>query len=794
MLYNYFKIVWRTLLKSKATSMINLIGLSVGLTTAFLIGLYVINEVRTDTEMPEADRTFRVLRISGIKDAPYRIGVTSGPYAGALLQDFPSDVEQAVRVLPGNSLVEVGEDRYQEDNYYYADPGFLEFFSFPLLVGDPATALASPNAVVLTLETARRYFGDELKAVGNSLRIDNDYDAIVTGVLAEQKTPTHFDFDIIESTLSFEDAEWWNEWWNNGACTYVRLFPGSSAESLESRLPVFMDKYFGEDFERNGRRMDLDLQPISSVYFDADTRYDPMLHGNRRALQIFAIAALLLVVIACFNYVNLTTAKAVERGMEISVYKVLGAQRVQIIAQMMGESLLLSAISVAVAAAIAWYAHPWFETVFGVSLTLMFPLWQLGLLLLGIILLLTVMAGLYPGWLLSSFDIVSAMKKVSSVGEKGMPGLRRTLVVFQFVLSVGLMISTLVIQNQLSFLQEKDLGFDREQVLLMRANNPDMFAQRATFKQMIEQEPGVLDVSFASGYPGGFHDATVVDFSGFDTPVRMRTAFVDFDYVKTFGLKIIAGRDFSEDLAGDSTEVLLLNERAVAELDMTVEEVIGLQGRLPMFDNHPRTVVGVIEDYHFTSLHNEIEPLVITTRFRDRMIAVKAEGARLPAVIAAAEEAWNTLSPAYPFTFEFLDDRLERLYTSEAQQGRIFGLFGSIALLIACLGMFGLIAFASSLRAKEIGIRKVLGASIADIVALLSKGFLIQVMIAVLIASPIAFILMQRWLQTFAYRIDLGVGVFVLSGLVAVVIALVTVSYQSIRSALSNPVDTLRSE
>ena len=792
MTYNSLKIVWRTLLKSKATSVINLVGLTIGLATAFLIGLYVFNELQTDSSFPLQDRTYRVLRIADIQEEPYRIGITSGPFAGALKQDFPSDIEEAVRVMPWNNLVEVDEKRYQEDQYYYVDAAFLDFFGYSLLVGDLTTALVEPNSVVLTRETARKYFGDELAAVGKTLRIDNDYDAIVTGVLDDQEIPTHFDFDLLESTASLEGQSFWSSWWNNSLCTYIRLHEGISEAGLEARLPQFMDKYFGEDFARIGRRMELDLQPLSAVYFEADTRYDPMLHGNKRALRVFLIAALLLVVIACFNYVNLSTAKAVERSLEIGVYKALGAGRGQIMMQMLAESTVLAGLSVAAAAGLAWYIRPWFETAFEVSLDLLLPAWQLIPLFIVSIVALALLAGMYPGWLLSSFDIISAMKKSSKVGERGIPGVRKTLVVFQFALSVGLIIGTVVIQRQLSFLQEKDLGFDREQVVLMRANNPEMFAERETFRNLLKQEPGVLNVSLGSGYPGGFHDATVIDFVGVEEQIRMRTAFVDFDYVDTFGLEVIAGRSFSEALASDSTDVLLLNERAVAELGMTVDEVVGMSGRLPMFDNQPRTVVGVIEDYHFTSLHSEIEPLVISTRFQERVIAVKAQADRLPAVIAAAEEAWNDLSPAYPFQYEFLDERLDQLYTSEIRQGRLFAFFGGVAIFIACLGMFGLIAFVSALRAKEIGIRKVLGASVADIVTLLSKDFLLQVCVAILVATPIAFLLMQQWLESFAYRISLGVDVFVLSGLLAVLVALATVSFQSIRAALSNPVETLR--
>ena len=795
MLKSYFNIAWRNLQKNKTTSLINLFGLTVGLTTVFLIGLFVLNELQTDSGLPEQDRTYRVLRVSDIGGESYRIGYTSGPYAVHLEQDFPDEIEETVRVVFGESLVEVGEQRYQEDRYYYADPSFLEFFGFSLLVGDERTALSNPNSVVLTLETARKYFGSEFDAVGQTVYIDNEYDAIVTGVLDEIRTPSHLEFDLIESTVSFEHEEWWNNWWSNNGCTYVRLAATTNVAALSEQFPSFMDKYFGDDFERLGHRMGLSLQPISAVYFETDTRFDPVRHGNRRATHIFLVAALLLIVIACFNYVNLTTAKSVERSTEVGIYKVLGSGRIRIVMQMLGESFLLALFSVATATLLAWYLRPLFETAFDVRLQAVLSPIELSMFFVGTVLILTIMAGLYPGWLLSSLQIIPAIKGGNRTsGGHVLPVMRRVLVVFQFVLSIALLCSTLVIQRQLSYLQEKDLGFDADQVLIVEANNPDLYSQRHLFKRLLMQEAGVLNVTVGTGYPGGFHDATTIELTGQDQPIRMRTAFVDFDYTETYGLNMIAGRDFSEEFASDSTQVLILNERAVEELGLSIDEVIGLEGRLPMFGNEPRRVIGVVEDYHFLSLHSEMEPLVMSTAFWGRRIGIKAQAGQIPEVIAALEKTWNTVAPAYPFTFEFLDDRLNEQYTSEIRQGNLFGLFAGIAIFIACLGMFGLVTFASSLRTKEIGIRKVLGASISNIVALVSRDFLVQVAIAVAVATPVAYFAMQRWLESFAYRIDLGLGIFVLGGVLAVVVALGTISVQSIKVALSNPVDALRNE
>ncbi len=795
MFKNNLKIAFRQFAKHKTSAFINLSGLTIGLAAAMLISLYVLNERQTDRSLPHPERTFRLLRVSNINNEPYDIGVTSGPFAPALLQDFPADVAETVRVLDGNSLVTIGEQRFLEEKYYYADPNFFHFFNFPLLHGDPNTALAKPHSIVLSQATARRYFGSETAALGQTLHIDNDYDATVTGVFADPKAPTHLDFDLVESSLSFNDAEWWTTgWWNNSLCTYLRLSPGTSAAALEARLPKFMDKYFGNDFARNGSRIDLRLQALRDVYFESEVRYDPMRHGDRKAVSIFLIAALLLVVIACANYINLSTARSLERSKAVGVHKVLGSGRGRIIGQMLGESFLLTSAAVLLAVQLVWLALPWFSNVFGVSFQLDLPFGATICSIIGLTVVVALLAGIYPGWFLSAFKPATVLKGKTTAGERHTAGLRKTLVVFQFILSVGLLCSTFVVRRQLDFLKNKNLGFDKTHVLVLNINSQELYNNRAAFRQQLSREPGVRQISFLNGIPGGMHDATSVDVPEMSQNIRLRTVFADFDFVKTFGLKMVAGRDFDQRLASDSSRAALLNERAVADLGLRPEEALGKKILLTSFDTIPRTVVGVVKDYHFASLHDAIEPMVISTAFRGGIIAVKAEGARIPEVIASAEKAWNAQAPAYPFAYQFLDEQLDRLYQNEVRQGRIFGWFAGIAIFIACLGMFGLAAFAATSRIKEIGIRKVLGASVGGIVGLLSKDFLKLVAIAIVIASPLAYYVMQKWLSDFAYRIDIPWWVFVSAGAVAIGVAVLTVSFQSVKAALANPVESLRSD
>lgn len=794
MLSNHLKLIWRSLLKNKTTSFINFTGLTIGIATAVFIGLYVANEKQTDKALPHPDRTFRVLRISEIDHTPYDIGITSAPFAPALKQDFPADVEETIRVLPGNSLIHLGDKRFQEDKYYYADANFLTFFGLELAAGDPKTALSQPHHIVLTAETARRYFGDEFKAMGQTFKVDNDYEATVSGVLADNLPPMHLDFDLVESTLSLEEARFWTGWWNNTLCTYVRLTPGASASALESRLPGFMDKYFGKDFERTGSRIDLRLQAVRDIYFESDTRYDPMRHGNPRAVQVFLLAAILLIVIACANYVNLSTAKAVERSREIGVYKILGSGRRPIIQKMLGESLLVTLVSALAATQLVAMGLPWFEQLFGVELQLNLTPWKAVVVLGSLVVATGLIAGWYPGWLLSSFKPALVLKGNVTAGERRTAGLRTGLVVFQFVLSVGLLCSTLIIRQQLDYLADKDLGFDRDHVLLMNINNREAYRGRDILRQRLKQEPGVQEVSFMDGIPGGHHDATTVDAPELNRNFRMRTAFVDFDFVSTLGLQLIAGRDFDPRLASDSARVAILNEQAVADLGVTPEAALGKKIHLASFDTIPREVIGVVRDYHFSSLHDAIEPLVVTTAFHGRVMAIKASGDRLAQAITAAEKAWNEISPDYPFTFQFLDERLDRLYQTESRQGRIFALFAGIAILIASLGMCGLAAYAASRRTKEIGIRKVVGATATGIVGLLSRDFLKPVLVALVIATPLAWYFMENWLDSFSYRVEIRWWVFALAGLIAVLIAFLTVSYQSVKAALANPASSLKSE
>ena len=794
MITNNLKHILRQFKSQKSYILINFIGLTIGLATAMLIGTYVLNEWKADGFIPQPDRTFRLLRVSEINNEPYRIGVTSAPFATAIEQDYPDDVEATTRMLNGNSLVAVGDRKFEESDYLYVDPNFVSFFNLPLLHGDPKTVLSEEHRIVLSKQTAEKYFGSTAEAVGKTLKIDDDYDAIVSGVFDDLGYQSHLDFDLVESNQLLYNARFWSEWWSNSFVTYLRLNPKVSVQNFNSRLPDFMEKYFGDDFKRTGTKVGLEIEPVSDTYFAADTRYDPVQHGNRSGVLIFLFAAILLVVVACINYINLSTATAITRSKEMAIHKVLGSGKGVIIKRMLLESALLTGIALMVAMQIAYFAMPWFEGVLDTSFNYQIPIWQIAALVIGLGLLVSIASGLYPGVLMASFKPTNALKGNSKSGNKQTGRLRKGLVIFQYALSTVLLCSTFVIHQQLNYLGNKDLGFDKEHVLVVRMNNREISRQREMFTNELLREPGIKEVSFMNGIPGGFHDATSIDLPAMQKSLRMRTAFVDFNYVQTLGMEVVAGRNLSGELASDTMQSVLLNEQAVADIGVTTEEILGQTLYMTSFDSIPKKVVGVLKNYHFTSLHDKIEPLIIRYSGRSGVIAVKTSSNKIAASIATVEKAWSKVAPAFPLNYSFLDERLERQYSSELKQSRIFAFFAAIAIFIACLGIFGLAAFSASTRKKEIGVRKVLGASIVGIVSLLSKDFLKLVILACIIAIPFAWFLMDNWLAGFAYKIQIAWWVFLLAGLIGLLISLLTVSVHSVRAAVANPVESLRDE
>lgn len=792
MLKNQLKIIWRSLLKNKMTSFINLTGLIIGLSAAILIGLFVFNEWQTDRSLPYPDQTFRLLRSSYINSEPYDIGITSAPFSPALIQDFPDAIEQTVRVLPAQSVLKVDDDVFQEPNYYYVDSNFLHFFGFELLYGDVATALTELHSVVLTNETAIKLFKSPENAIGQLIHVDNSYDVQVTGVLAKITHPTHFKFSVLESTQELAQANWWSNWWNNNLCTYVRLFPAVEAEQMNAAFPQFMDKYFEKDFLRNGSRIDLKLQPVRDVYFEGTTRYDPMRHGDVNALQIFVIAVLLLLIVAAANYINLATAQASGKAKQIGVLKTLGSSRKQILSRSLLESGLLVSIAVFLAFQISTFLKPGFEQLLGATIQVEPSPLSLVIVLLGLIVTMTLISGLYPGLYLAAFKPVTVLRGHFKTGSGRPNTLRKGMVVFQYAISTMLLLCTFLIYQQLTYLQSKDLGFDREFVVLMDINNPDIFNSKDLFKERLLRSPSIRTVSFSSGEPGGFHDATTVQLKEENQSLRMRTCFADFDYFDAFGLEMLAGRKFDRNLTSDSVRAVVLNERAVADLGQHPDEILGRELLLTSFDSIPRQVIGVVKDYHFTSLHSKIEPLLIAPMRWAGKIAVKIDRHQVRDALAVMEDNWQNIAPDFPFAYQFLDETLEQQYLNENRQSKLFQFFALVAVLIAGLGMFGLAFFTTVSRSKEIGMRKILGSDFFQIIILLTRDFLLLVLIAALIGCPLAWYFMRYWLTDFAYHISIPIWIFFVVVVISILMAALAIAFHTIKASLLNPAEILR--
>lgn len=792
MFYNYIKITFRNLWKQKLFSFVNITGFALGLAVSIIISIYVINELSYDKFHTNYDKIYQTLRIGSRGDSNYLIGVTSGPFAPALLNDFPQSIEASVRVMPTDGLITYKNHSFFEKKFFLADDNFFDVFSFQLKTGNSETALTNPNSVILTQEMAVKYFGNT-DPIGKTITLDTSYELTVTGILDDLPDRSHLNFDFVAPIKILNDFDWFHDWWNNSLITYVVIDSPQEAENVEAGFPAFMDKYFAKDFAKNGNRIDLTLQPLSEVYFGKDVRYDKALHGDKNVVTIFSIIAAFVLIIACINFMNLSTARSSRRAKEIGVRKVLGAVRTKLVWQFLSESFLVTLISILIAVAAVELILPVFNAIFNLDLTVNFLQPKVVLALCFFLAVVTLISGSYPALLLSSFMPVKVLKsRVTKTSESAF--IRKGLVVFQFAVSVFLIAGTLLVGNQLRYMQDKNKGFDEEQVVLVEINNSEIRNKHEVFKERLLNEPGIVNISSMSGEPGGFYDTMSHNIQGHDETYRLRTVFSDHDYVKTFGLKIVAGRDFSQEFGTDENEAVLLNETAVKNLGWTNDEAIGQEVSRTMFGNEVRRVVGVIKDYHFSSLRDKIDPLLVTLNPSPRIFGIKINTSNLQNTLAQIEKQWANIAPAFPIEITFLDDKLEQHYRQEKRESRLFVIFAIIAILIACLGSFALAAYSAEERTKEIGIRKVLGSSALSIFILLSRDFIKMVLIAAIVASPVAWFFMNEWLADFAYRVDISADLFIGAALITILMVMITVSWQSVKASLSNPIKGLRHE
>jgi putative ABC transport system permease protein len=794
MFKNYIKIAWRNFAKNKVFSLINILGLTIGITCCLMIFLYINNEFSVDKFHSQGDNIYRVMRGFDESGKKSRVPYLSPPYATALLNDFSAEVEKAVRVMPTNALITYDDKAFNENKVYITDADFFTLFSFPLIKGDKKTALKDPASVVITETTAKKYFGDG-DPMGKTIVLDKELQLKVTGVARDLPSNSHLNFDLVFPLSNYYNEDWFRIWINNNLFTYVLLNPKTSKEQVEKRFPDFMNKYMGETMAQFGSKFDLALTPLSEIYFEPASSFDNVKHGDKTVVYIFLSIAVLILLIACINFMNLSTIRAVERSKEVGLRKVMGALRNHLVWQFIGESILLTLIACVLSLGLLQLLMPLYNQLLGHSLTVSWNTAPLYLFLAAVIALVGFLAGSYPAFFLSAFSPIQALKGKLRLG-KGGSIFRQTLVVLQFSISVLLIIGTIVIMRQMNYIKGKELGYAKEHVVVVPLNNNDISNNRINFKNELLTNSNISSVSLMSGEPGGFFDIHNFKVEETNDQVwKFRTTFADFEYVKTLGLKIIAGRDFSSQYSTDTTSAVLISRTAATTMGFSPEQAVGKWILNTIRDNNNRRkIVGVVEDFNFLSLKESMDGLVISPSEDRRVVVIKTTAGNPSASLAAIQSVYAKLAPVYPFEYNFLDQKFDTIYKTDLRQQTILGLFSGLAIFIACLGLFGLASFTATKRTREIGVRKVLGSSAGNVVMLLSKDLLKPVLLATFIAIPLGYYFMSNWLQNFAYRTSMHWWIFALAAFITIGIALITVSFKAIKVALTNPIKSLRSE
>ncbi len=806
MFRNYLKTALRSLHRHKGYSFINLMGLSIGIACCILILLYVRDEFSYDRYVPDYPDTYRVIvNLQTSERGDMLLARTPPPWGPSLAEDFV-EVEDYVRFkTPLVSWLvshEAEDKRFHEKGFFFTDPTVFRFFAFRLLKGDPQTALQEPRTVVLTESAARKYFGDR-DPMGLILRLDNTYDLLVTGIMQDVPRNTHFDFDILASisTLGtapiYGDTDYltWRRGLNPDLYTYIRLRPGASPEELESKLPEFLSKYLGDRLNRINIVLTPRLQPLSRIHLHSRLEAEIRANSDVRYVYIFSAIAAFVLIIACINFMNLATARSAARAQEVGMRKVVGAQRRQLILQFIGESMFLAALALLFSIGLVLVFLPVFNELSGKQLTFGWDDPAAGSGLVAVTLLVGLLSGSYPAFFLSSFQPVAVFRGSLQAG-KASARLRRGLTVFQFTLSIVFIIGTGVVYRQLHYVTHKVLGFDKEQVVVLPMGDPRARQIYQTFKDRVLLSSEVVAVSGSSSVPGGLIGILPMlpEGASAEDEVTMEFFMVDHDFLTAMGIGLKDGRDFSLEYSTDANEAFILNETAVRQLGWESQP---LDKRITIPGFRRGRVVGVARDFHAKSLHQRIEPLMLLIAPNPDaylQLLVRISPRNIDQALADIREAWQEVYPNDPFAYSFLDEDFDSLYRAERLRGRIFMIFACLAVLIACLGLLGLASFTAEQKTKEIGIRKVLGASEFSIVRLLCKEFIRLVVLAWLIAWPLAFWIMHTWLGNFAYRIEMPWAVFLLAGLLAVLIALITVSFQAVRASISDPVDSIRTE
>jgi putative ABC transport system permease protein len=801
LVWSYFKIAFRKLRRQKAYSFINIAGLAVGLSACLLILLWVKDELSYDRYHEKTGRIYRVAQSEEIGGVSERLAVAPFPSAPAFASEIP-EVEAYARLLRGSPLAIAEGRKFDLTNVYFTDPGFFDIFTHVFLAGDRETALAAPGALVLTEDTARKLFG-RTDVLGKTVNFNNSYDLAVTAVIRNVPVNSHFRFNGLVSLSTVADRpelrSIMEDWFRVNGWVYILLKDNTSPSAAEAKMAAVTLKHVGEVLRRSGQTLDFQLQPLADIHLKSHLMGEIGVNGDIRYVYVFSLIAAFILVIACINFMNLATARSAGRGREVGMRKVMGARRGNLILQFLGESVLLSVLASAAAVVLVSLVVPSFNRLAGKGIGQFSWLGGTsGLALAGLVLLTGVLGGSYPALFMSAFRPAAVLKGNIGRGLKR-ASFRSVLVVFQFSVSIILMAGMFIVLAQTRYMKTRDLGFDKSRVLVVSMRDAAARRNAEALAGDLKSNANIREATLTGGIPGRIRVSMVVSMDGRPEQESFSADVIwsDFDFVKTYGIPIVQGRDFSRSFASDSGGAFLINETAARRMGWGPDAV----GRKIGFDTDDlREVVGIMKDFHYGSLKDPIGPLVVRLAPaaelapRSYFLSLKLREGDIPATLAFVKSKWAERSER-GFEYFSADENFDALYRSEEQVGRIITAFAAMAIFVACLGLFGLASFAAEQRTKEIGVRKVLGASEAGLATLLSKEFLKWVLLANTIALPAAYVIVGRvWLANFAYRTSPGILVFVSVAGLSVLIALLTVSWQAVRAAVANPVDSLRYE
>jgi len=798
MIRNFFLTAWRNFSRNKVFTLLNVSGLAIGITVCLIIGVWLQRELSYDNFHSDADKIFRVSNTFKSESESFS-QAPSGPAFGAQLPKEIPAITSSCRLFNSSFKLKSGSNQFIENEAFYTDSNFFSFFRFKLKKGNPQQALMLQNQIVLTEALAEKYFGND-DPVGKTIMVDGKYPMIVSGIAENCPINSQIQFKVLipSSLLIKQMKDQYNfdmnsQWLGGWPMTYVKLDP-SKADDIQKQINAVAKRFSEKDWKENKMSYFYFLQPMKKIHLNSNLRYDTPNNGSLSTVRIFSIIGVIVLLLACINYINLTTAGAIKRAKETSVRKVVGATKPQLIRQFFIETFIICSSAVIIGVVILKLILPAFSAWIGQSYRFDFSLLNI-FILFGFVLFISAIAGIYPSAILSSFNPVTALKGSFSQGAKGNL-IRKSLVVFQFTITIALVASILIISRQMNYIKNKSLGYDSHAVIEVNFYGEDVVRNHySAIRNQLLSSPYILNTSKHDGnVVGGIGNGwtTTENLKGDDISTSLYSMFIDTTYADTYNMKLAAGRFFSPQIPTDTTKSVMVNEAAVRTFGWkTAENAIGK--RFGKGDD-ARYVIGVVKDFNFESLHKPVDALLIRYTKVGSSLSLKIDGRHIDEAINHLKKTWQSMVPDVPLVYSFVDESIGRQYGNEQKMQGIFYGFAILSLLIACLGLFGLSIFVVERKIKEIAIRKVLGASIPGIVGLLSKDFLKLVIIAAIIATPLAFYFMHQWLQDFAYRVNIGWWVFAASGIVALLIALVTISVKAIKAAMGNPVKSLRTE